>query len=204
MAGFYLNTNNTCMPCLSIDNNCTLCSATTCLQCLSGTYLSDANTCSPCPANCLTCSAQDECNFCATGFFLASDRTCQACTSSCTGCLSSSVCLGCYNGNYLDVTDSECLSCPQGCTSCASPNICTACQSGYTLTDLVCTPNDDNSGSSGLPWWAILLIVIGGLVLIGVIGTHSFIQFLLSVHAAPASQIAVRVAMLSSVETRED
>jgi hypothetical protein len=65
---------------------------------------------------------------------------------------------------------SACLACSPGCSACTSASVCTQCQSGFDLVDNLCVQSDP-SPNPELPWWAILLIVNGGLLLGAVAGT---------------------------------
>ena len=140
MWGFYLNSNNICMPCSS--SNCKTCNGnfSACSSCFTSYILSN-NTCVACNSNCLTCSsatALSTCTSCYPGFYLGSGATCQQCSANCINCATGSVCSQCIAGYVLAIASGgsiSCVKCTVGCSQCAefSPSVCLSCTNGYYL-----------------------------------------------------------------------
>ena len=119
------------------------------------------------------------CTGCSSAYFLNALEQCQLCVGGCSTCLTQSYCLSCGQ-TYALSSSSLCLACSAHCVACSSPFTCSGCASGYELSNGVCEEE-----SSGLAWWAILLIVLGSLALIAAIGNSPLIS---SVSGAPLPQ----------------
>ena len=157
---YYNSKNNTCVPCpkncsnCSYDENNTANNNITCNSCnniswydlLNGTcdgvsvcfngtyYNSINNTCDACPANCSTCS-YDENNTANNNI------SCHSCNNISWYDLLNGTCdivPACENGSYYNKTDNTCNGCPSNCTSCVEDlnntfnnNVtCSVCASG--------------------------------------------------------------------------
>ncbi|EAS02680.2 transmembrane protein, putative (macronuclear) [Tetrahymena thermophila SB210] len=148
-----LNSQNSCISCSSIIQNCSTCSSTTsCSSCSSPYKLMSNNQCAQCGSS---------------QYYLTSQKTCQNCPVNCSACNDdTALCTGnCLNNYRLDTTTSQCVcnndralfnnkctSCSSlyaNCTQCNSSQ-CTACNAPYVLTPSGCQlcPSDSTYISS--------------------------------------------------------
>lgn len=202
----YLNANDTCTLC---PLSCASCSEEGCSACQEGFYfqageclacgIADCLACSGsdvctqaaygfyvangiierCPVGCSACKSATVCTGCSSSYFLNALEQCQPCVGGCSTCLTQSYCLGCAQ-SYALSSGAVCLACSAHCVACSSPFACSACASGYDVSNGVCEEE-----SSGLAWWAILLIVLGSIALLAAIGNP---RPILSVGGAPLPQ----------------
>ena len=92
-------TNSSCVQCSSLFDNCSTCTALSCLTCNNNLVLNVSNYCSECSTNCLACSILDtNCTSCILGDFL-DNNVCYPCQYPCSTCNSSTYCLTCLNNS---------------------------------------------------------------------------------------------------------
>ena len=133
--GYSVNSNGTCLPCLS---NCRQCSGTqqsVCLSCGKGFFLNTEGTCSVCTEFCSSCDPNG-CTQCVAGYTLTSDFKCaKKCKTPCASCSTTdpSSCFSCIAGYSYDQTTSSCVP----ITTCTD-NICNVCPFGYILDGSSC------------------------------------------------------------------
>lgn len=134
VAGTYLSSTGTCLPC---NSNCATCvgsSAAQCLTCPAGTSLSGASGSSTClcPSGYYPNPSASSCTVCNVACLTCSGGA----SSDCTSCYpqaqlssgSSSACV-CSDGTYTPTTPAVCVPCDLSCLTCtaAGPTGCITC-----------------------------------------------------------------------------
>jgi hypothetical protein len=160
-AGFYLNSNNTCLACQLFCATCS--NANTCNTLLIpiGNAIATVNGQSVlgvCDPGCYSCSQNNpsSCTVCIPGFYLTTSASnnanlgvCTPCTNQlCMYCSTSNpnTCTACFAGGFL--SGSTCVSCVFPCITCVNGgnSSCTSCPSGYVLSSTnTCTQIPTNS-----------------------------------------------------------
>lgn len=119
---FFLNSKNECEPCLSQQEECSLCTSNyanyECLQCTIGFQLEGKGTCKRCMENCLRCN-EKKCVSCLTGYFWnEQSEKCEVCNiENCLNC-EQNTCRVCKQGFFFDRNSNTCQKCPNNCLSC--------------------------------------------------------------------------------------
>lgn len=187
--------DSSCSTCSGSTTYCTACSDSSRLSldgaCINGPSCPASYFAPPNNATCLSC--HPDCATCGTTF-----DTCLTCPSSRPVLSSSGTCLQtCSTHEYFDTAKGSCVACSSECATCSGggDGACMSCSStttlkqgscvdadctvvagfGVCLSSLVTVSSTSSTSSSTkssllLPWWTILLTILGALALLGLIG----------------------------------
>lgn len=146
-AGYYLQSNGSCILCSSKFPGCQTCNISFCHVCQSNYFqnltspTTDCSICSQHIPGCNLCLTSTSCLACDSGYYMNGTLQCESCTkiSQCLICSDSNTCLFCAVGYYL--LSDQCYSCSSainGCFSCLSPTTCISCSSNFALSGAQC------------------------------------------------------------------